>query len=172
MSRIEDYFIKDSAEDGIDIPLGRPGTDEATDSIRIRGVDSDPYRNARAKANRKQLRTLLELKKSEEEITKEEVEERKDKIVREITLDIISSLVISWTFETPCTPENVRRLLVNNPQIADTIDAMANDRSLFFGRKRSDSDSSSARKPNSRKLSRAPKAPLKNTSKRGTKRRA
>lgn len=158
--KIEELFIKDIAEEGIDIPLGVPGADEPTDSIRIRGVDSDVYRNARAKANRKHIRELAQLKEDEKEkrASAEEIEEQKDRITREITLDILVSLVVSWTFETEFTPENVRRLLINCPQIADTIDKYAHDRQLFFGRKRNGSSSGSAMKSNSRKTSKVRKA--------------
>lgn len=163
--KIEELFIKDIAEDGIDIPLGVPGVEEASASIRIRSVDSDTYRNARAKANRKHLRELAQLKQDEMEkkLSAENIEEAKDRISREITLDMLVSLVVSWTFETPCTPENVRRLFVNCPQVADTIDGYSHDRQLFFDRKRSGSSSGSATKSNSPKRSKARKAASANT---------
>lgn len=115
------FFTRENAEAGIEIPLFRPGEDKASGEwVRIRGVDSDQFRDAESESRRK-LRELAADPKAD-----------LAKAHRDGLVDILSSLVISWSFPEPCDRENVRTFLREAPQIADQINRLATQRKLFF----------------------------------------
>lgn len=116
-----DFFTRENAEAGIEVPLFRPGEDSPSGQwIRIRGVDSDQFRDAEASSRRK-LRELAGDPKAD--LTQ---------AYRDGLIDVMSSLVISWSFDEECTPQNVKKFLREAPQIADNINQLATRRKLFF----------------------------------------
>lgn len=118
---MEEFFTRQQANDGVEFPLSRPDGTPTDHRIRIRGVDSDAFRTAEADSGRRLLEISLE--KDKDKANAEFLEEK---------LKLRASLVVSWSFDKPCTPENVREFLREAPQIADQIDRIANQRSRFF----------------------------------------
>lgn len=118
---MEEFFTRQQANDGIEIPLSRPDGTPTDHRIRVRSADSDAFRAAEAESSRRLLEISLE--KDKAKANSEFLEEK---------LKMRAALVVSWTFDKPCTPESVREFLREAPQIADQIDRIANQRSRFF----------------------------------------
>lgn len=120
---MEQFFTRQQANEGIELPLSLPDGTVTQHSIRIRGVDSDIFKRADAASRRKMLELSVDLDKE-----KVQVELQREK------LKLIASLVISWTFDREFTPANVLEFLEEAPQIADQVDRLASRRSLFFSK--------------------------------------
>ena len=123
MSSMSDFYTRSKANAGIKIDLSLPSGEATADFIIIRGVDSDEFRATDTRARR----NLLSIVSMEDDTAREE-------LLRKSHLDIQVSLVIDWSFDDECTPENIRQLFVEAPQIADAVDRMAAKRSLFFAK--------------------------------------
>jgi hypothetical protein len=122
------FFTRERANSGIKIPLFLPGGGKSEHWFMVRGVDSDHFRLAEA-ASRRRIVDVMQLKSEQEQLEAIEDEKRK----------LIAELVFGWSFEQPCTHENVVAFLREAPQIADSLDKLSGQRALFFA-----SDSSSS----------------------------
>jgi hypothetical protein len=116
------FHTRQSANEGIDLPLSLPDGTATEHKIKIRGVDSEVFRKAEIESRRRAMEAAA-TKGKEGIAPSEQLEER---------LFLIASLVISWSFEQECTIENVKAFLREAPQVADQIDSLAAKRSLFF----------------------------------------
>lgn len=119
---MESFFTRARANEGIELPLDMPDGSPTSHRIRIRGVDSDAFRTAQADSRRR----LVEIATASEKVDFDA-----DKMEGE-RLRMLASLVASWTFEIPCTVENVVSFLREAPQIAQQIDKLSAKRNLFF----------------------------------------
>lgn len=144
MSEMEQFFTREKANAGTKIPLRRPDGTETEHYLVIRGIDSDAFRDADLKSKRAAVEIAA--------LTDQDEQERRRK---EVKLDLVSALIADWSFAEECTPENVKTLLREAPQIADSVDRLAGQRALFFGGGLS--SSSNSRKASSRST-RRPKA--------------
>lgn len=119
---MESFFTRQRANEGIELSLDMPDGTPTAHRIRIRGVDSDLFRNAQAESRRR----LVEIATSSERVTlnTEEMETER--------LKLLASLVASWTFPQDCSVENVVSFLREAPQIAQQIDKLSAKRNLFF----------------------------------------
>ncbi len=148
MGKVKDYFTRESANEGVKIPLVNPRTgNKKEDWIKIRGVDSDEFREA----NLKNSRRLIDIAKLKTDKAKKEAE-RKGRI------ELIASLIISWSFDMPCNDESKIELLTNAPRIADIVDSMSMVDALFIEKKRGKLKSTPNRNSNSRKSQRVKKS--------------
>lgn len=131
MSKPEElFFTRQIANQGTKIALVRPDTGEETEhAVWIHGVDSDAYR----KAGTEQNRAWMQLIATEGDKARDKIGTEEDK------LKLTASLVFKWTFEKPCTQENVINFLREAPQIADAIDTLSSRRTLFFRKALKDS---------------------------------
>lgn len=120
-STMEAFFTRQRANEGIEVPLFLPDGTPTEHSLRVRGVDSDNFRQADAAARRGLLASAVDGDGAK--LASAAVEAR---------LDTLAALVVSWTFEKECTPANVKEFLREAPQIAEQIDRLAAKRSLFF----------------------------------------
>ncbi len=119
---MEAFFTRERANEGIEFPLDFPDGRPSPYRIKIRGADSDTFKEAKAESRRRLL----------------DIAQRKDKGASIDAVDadaehirLVASLVVSWTFPEPCTPANVAKLLKEAPQIFEQIDRIAARRSLF-----------------------------------------
>lgn len=119
---MEAFFTRQRANEGIELPLALPDGTPTPHLIRIRGVDSDAYRQAEADSRRR----LLEAAANQADKAK------LSEMISSAIVELTAHLVVNWTFDTPCTYENVVKFLREAPQICDTIDRFAAKRSLFF----------------------------------------
>ena len=133
---MEAFFTRERANEGVEVPLYTPDGTKSQHWVRIRGVDSDAFREAEANSKRDAFRVA----------SIEDTVERA-KAIQDTKLNLIAALVISWSFEKECTPENIKEFFRQAPQIADAVDQMASKCSLFFAKRSSSSVSTS--KPSS-----------------------
>lgn len=137
---MEAFFTRERANEGVEVPLYTPDGTKSQHWIRIRGVDSDAFREAEANSKRDAFRVA----------SIEDTVERA-KAIQDAKLNLIAALVISWSFEKECTLENVKEFFRQAPQIADAVDQVASKRALFFGRGSSNSQSSLSQSSDSTK---------------------
>lgn len=137
---MEAFFTRERANEGVEVPLYTPDGTKSQHWIRIRGVDSDAFREAEANSKREAFRVA----------SIEDTVERA-KAIQDAKLNLIAALVISWSFEKECTPENVKEFFRQAPQIADAVDQVASKRALFFAKRSSNSQSSLSQSSDSTK---------------------
>lgn len=118
---MEQFFTRKKANEGIKVPLFLPDGSPSEHFIMVRSIYSDAFRNAERKA----LRDLPDVALLDDE-------EEKQKGFKDLELDTIVALVCGWSFEQELTDESVRTLLVEAPQIADSVNQIAKKKSLFF----------------------------------------
>ena len=118
---MKDFFTRDRANEGIELPLFAPGSNEKSGHwLRVRGVDSDEFRSAQVLSHRN-LRDAFEDGKVPTE--KFHIDQKRL---------LVSSLVAGWSFDTPFTRENLIEFLTNAPQIEEAVNQIATRRNLFF----------------------------------------
>ena len=136
MTSMDQFHTRTRANEGIKLPLSLPDGTETEHFLTIRGVDSDVFREAEAEAKRNAMQVAV----------LEGDDQRKEAIADE-KLNLVAVLVMGWSFDQECTLENIKAFLREAPQIADQIDQIAARRTLFFGKRLSNSPPS--RKQNS-----------------------
>ena len=127
-SEMEEFFTKDKANQGIELPLYTPDGKKTDHLLTILGVDSDAHYQAELREKRK----IMALTPTVKSLPESEREAVISKAQRDSELEIFASLILDWTFEEECNHENKIKFLTNAPQIADMIDKVASDRKLFF----------------------------------------
>lgn len=132
---MEQFFTKEKANNGIEIPLSLPDGSATEYYLLIRGVDSDHFREAEADS----LRKALDIKQTLEE--KDQTPAFDD-----LKVWLIAQLVLDWNLPEECNEENIIKLFLNAPQIKDEVNRIAGDRKIFF-KKSSKSSMTSQKKP-------------------------
>lgn len=140
MTSMSDFHTRSVANEGIKVPLELPDGTKTDHYLMVRSIDSDAFRDAETESKRNAL-----------QIASIDNPEEKNQALKDEKNALLVSLVIDWTFEEECTPENVKRFLEEAPQIADTIDYMATRRALFFGKGLSSSQTTQKRSSSSTK---------------------
>lgn len=123
MSELQKFHTRAVANEGIELPLEYPDGTLSPHKLRVRGVDSDAFRIAETDSKRRVMEAAQLFAKDPELQSKMRRDERHR---------LLAALVASWTFDEPCTIENVIAFLAEAPQIADQLDRVATRRSLFF----------------------------------------
>lgn len=118
----EDFYTRPKSEAGVRMPLLRPDGTDSGEWLQIVGPDSDAYRQAMADL----LRRTAELGEAG---SMADFEERQKAILLETRV----ALVCGWSFDKPFTHAAVCEFLGNCPGVAADIEAVAADRSRFFG---------------------------------------
>jgi hypothetical protein len=141
---MKEFYTRQTANEGVQLPLYHPDGTLSEHWIKVRGVDSDQFRQAEAKAKRKAVE-MAQIKDDQE----------RAEAVRETELECIATLVAGWSFPEPCDHNTVVNFLREAPQIADMVNRFAARRAEFFGKKSKSSATGSKRKSSSKS---APKA--------------
>lgn len=126
MDEMESFFTREKANKGIKVPLFLPNGNESEHYLMLRGIDSDEFRTADNRAQRLAM-VIVEMPSALE----------KEQALEDSRIELLSSLIISWSFEEECTEDAKKKLLIEAPQIADAIDRVAAKRTLFFGKESS-----------------------------------
>ena len=128
---MEQFYTRDKANEGIELPLYLPTGIKSKDSLTVLGVDSDTYNRVNIDEQRK-FSKRVEAAALIEDDTERKVfmDEKED----ESKVVILSALIKDWTFDQECTEENKVQFLKNAPQIAEAINKFAADRKRFFGK--------------------------------------
>ena len=119
---MEEFYTRTKANEGVKLPLSTPDGEKTDHWLMILGVDSDVFREAESEAKRSLIQKKADPK--------------------EAMLSVVASLVSDWSFDKPCTQEEVKAFLKEAPQIADAVDKVAGDRKLFFALRSSGSNDS------------------------------
>lgn len=128
------FKTREAANDGVVLPLYSPTGERTTHWIKVLGADSDPFREAELKLKREAVR-----------IGSIGDEAARMAATRDAQNRLLASAVVGWSFERPCTFEEITKFLREAPQIADSIDMMISRRSLFFGKRSIDSIASQSK---------------------------
>ena len=115
------FFTRGVANEGLQLPLYLPNGEKSEHWVRVLGVDSDAFRAAEAESKRDAFR-IAGIESREERAA--EIAKSKRRLV--------ASLVTAWSFDQPCTVDNVEAFFLEAPQIMDAIDIAASKRALFF----------------------------------------
>ena len=121
---MKEFYTRETANEGVRLPLYLPDGKASEHWLLVRGVDSDAFRKAETKAKRG-LFDLSQIK---------DVQERADK-VRDTELVCIASLIADWSFDNERSEVNVVNFLREAPQIADSVNKFAARRAEFYGKK-------------------------------------
>jgi hypothetical protein len=124
------FLTKSKAEKGLEMPVIMPDGEDSGATITVRGIDSDTYRHGRAWRSRRSAE-ILALKKPEETPEEEWLNHLND-LNHEADIDLLATLVVTWSFPDEFTPEAVKTLLMESPFIANQVDAFACNRARFF----------------------------------------
>lgn len=125
---MQEFFTREKANEGIQVPLWRPDGTKSEHWIRIRGIDSDIFREADAMARREAVGIA----------SVEDPAERSRQIAA-LKRRLSVSLVVDWSFPEECTKEAVEKFFIEAPQIMDAIDTASGKRALFFASESSNS---------------------------------
>lgn len=118
---MDQFHTRAKSSEGVNVPLMLPDGSPTEHWVKVRGVDSDEYRRADSRARRRAI-----------DIAQEKDEAKREDMIEDTKLDVLSVLVADWSFDRPCTPEEVKAFLREAPQIADLVDKTAYKRALFF----------------------------------------
>jgi len=129
--RINELFTRDRHNEGTRVDVKNEAGD-VVGWLRVRGLDSDAYRQAHDAVNRAMVR-LAAAVRAKGDGAALVAETQKDK--EAATLAERAALVMDWSFEDPCNVVNVTELLAEAPYISDQIWYAANDRDRFLGNK-------------------------------------
>jgi hypothetical protein len=119
---MKQFYTRQSANDGVRLPLTHPDGSESEHWICVRGVDSDHFRQAEMFAKRK----AIEISMIENEVDRAEKS-------RDVELECLASLVASWSFGESVA--GAAEFLKEAPQIADMINRFAVKRAEFAAKK-------------------------------------
>jgi len=121
---MKEFYTRQTANDGLKLPLVLPDGSPSDHWLNVRGIDSDEFRKADSIAKRKAMEISL--------IT--DVNERAEN-VREVELQCIAALISSWSFPMECTVANVVDFLREAPQVADAVNRYSARRAEYFTKK-------------------------------------
>ena len=131
MSKKSLFYTREAANKGTKVPLFTPDGKATEEWLLVLGVDSDEFRRAETRSRR----AALEIAQIEDKAERDEVADR-------YRLELIASLIVSWSFDEECTLEEKVEFLREAPQVADLVDQIALNRKAFFGEGSSSSTSS------------------------------
>jgi hypothetical protein len=117
------FHTRTKSGEGVSVPLMLPDGSPTEHWVKVRGVDSDEYRRADSRARRRAL-----------DIAQEKDDAKREDMIEDTKLDVLSVLVADWSFDRPCTQADVKEFLREAPQVADLVDKTAYKRALFFGK--------------------------------------
>lgn len=127
MASMSEFFTRPKANAGVVVKIPRrPNGQPCEEWVRVLGVDSDAFREAEA-SERRELMRIGQIA--------DESERKKSAAVNGLEWHrrLMASLVPEWSFDEPCTVENVREAFKNAPYIQDKVEEVANNSALFFG---------------------------------------
>lgn len=121
MTTMEEFYTRNRANEGNKLPLYYPDGRESEHWLIVRGIDSDHFRMAESAGRKKALEAL-----------QIESQQKRAEFARNVEVETIASLVAGWSFDMPCTPDNVVKFLHEAPQICDMVNRYAAKRTEFY----------------------------------------
>lgn len=129
MASFHDLNIASKANAGIEVAVVIPSSHSKEDSqtgdmLTVLSTYSERFRKAEAEGYRR-IREHVKNHPDEAKI--------EDALYDDVALDSVVQLVSDWTYDEPCTAENVKAFLSSNPHMYDVVNRTAADHALFFG---------------------------------------
>lgn len=125
MGSFTKYNSIDGANAGARMPIKDASGTETEDWLHILGMDSEVFQ----KGNKKMRRAMMAY------LDKHNGATPADEKYVELTIDeqrkLQATLVQSWSFDEPCTPDNVLALFAAAPFVAEQADFFASKRERF-----------------------------------------
>lgn len=119
---MEEFFIRDAQNEGIEVPLYRPDGTKSDHSLVLYGHFSDKFQRVR--------REIFATAQADFKALKDDPEKR-DEALEERRLRLTAALIKSWSFPQPCSERQKVKFLRQAPQIAEMIDRVAGEQELF-----------------------------------------
>ena len=121
---MDEFYTRGTANEGIRIDLYLPNGDKSDHWIEMRGVYSDEYR----RAYRRLMAKISDAAKGDDT-------ESRSKRLYDYEIELLSYLVKGWSFDKKPTQKNIIYFLMEAPQVADSLDFVANDNKVFLEKK-------------------------------------
>jgi len=118
MASLADFNTRDRAEEGTRVDLLLPNGSPSGEWVQVRSYMATVAQQARFDVERRRAEKGDKL--SYDDTQRLEAESR-------------AALVKAWSFEDPCTPENVKAWLYNSQTVANQIMVVATQDERFFG---------------------------------------
>lgn len=115
------FYTNAGATEGVRLPLYDPMGRKTEHWLHIIGSDSEEFRLADSAAKRRAV-----------EMGNLGTEQERDAAVLTLTRELTAVLIKDWSFEQPCTRENVIEFLKQAPQIQRAVNTAAVNRALFY----------------------------------------
>ena len=115
---MQEFFTKEANSTPQKLPLQLKSGESTDHYLMVIGTESDSFRAAQSKALR-------------EGALKASAGEFDDSAHKAIDLELIASLIDSWSFDQDCTKENKINFLDNAPYIRDAINAFGANQDNF-----------------------------------------
>lgn len=115
------YFTRKRSNEGVKMPILSPAGKDEGEWFRVLGTESTVFKAAIVEKDRR----LVEIA----QLTADQQEEAKAEMWTRLT----AALVVGWSFDNPCTPEEVIELLNEDRDLATQVNTFVTDRGRFFG---------------------------------------
>ncbi|PHI29680.1 hypothetical protein [Budvicia aquatica] len=130
MASFHDLNIASKANAGIEVAVVIPSADTnegipTGDVLTVLSIFSERFRKAESEGYRRIRESLKATEDKDQKISQS--------VYEEVALDSIAQLVSDWSYDEPCTIENVKEFLSANPHMYDLINRLAADHAVFFG---------------------------------------
>lgn len=112
------FFTRSAHNEGKKLFLYTPDGKKTDEYLVVRGALSDEFRAKNLESMRKAMSAELN-----------------DEQRKELTYDAVAALIADWSFDEECTPEAVKELLKEAPQIEDQVNKFAGNRGNFLEKK-------------------------------------
>lgn len=137
MSNLDRFKTRAACNNPLRLPLVDPSTKQQTEHwIEILGVDSDAFQQERMESSRRLVEYQRQLKELQAKLGRDlspaELQAKADEYNAAEKLQLVASLVVSWSFEDELNRSSVVAFLQEAPLVADYINAAAADRQLFL----------------------------------------
>jgi hypothetical protein len=118
------FKTREASNTGIRVALRLPTGQETDQWMQILGFDSDAFQEAADEGRRRRLEAAA--KSGKDGAPESRPAQREDGI------RLTAAAVGAWSFEAPCTLDNVAAFLRDAPHIVEQIDAVVFNRAAFF----------------------------------------
>lgn len=129
MSSFKQLNVAAKANAGVKIAVVIPGGEqgdgiETGDTLTVLSTYSERFRKAEAEGFRRIREAIKQGQGHADAVS--------DELYEEIALNSIAHLVADWSYDEPCTLENVAEFLQANPHMYDIVNRQAADHTAFF----------------------------------------
>ena len=116
---MKEFFTKEANSTPQKLPLKLKSGEATEHYLMLIGTESDCFRSAQSKALR-------------DGAIKATAGEYDEKTAKDLDLNLVASLIDSWSFDEECSQENKVKFLDNAPYIRDAINVFSSDQDNFL----------------------------------------